>query len=667
MKLKRLLGILCVLTVLILSPGLSWGQEVIKVFSSNIDVQSNGIMTVKEDITVRVENIKIKHGIYRDFPTKYKDRNGETVEVGFSVLDVFLDGLAVPYRVTNQQNGVRIRIGDADSVVPRGEHTYSITYETTGQLGFFDDHDELYWNVTGNGWRFPIEQALATLSLPGGVSVNDIIWFTGRQGSRERAGNGSIEGNVAKFATSRILAPGEGFTIAAAWPKGYIVPDKEYYKARDRSKRVALLGRYIPILAILLVLFYYLTVWFMHGKDLRPGRVIPLFYPPEKVNPATASFLVKQGYADEAFTSTIIDLAVRGYLVIEELGSAFSYHTGDLFADGHLGTLKRFRSRITDKTYILKRTEKGEGLDMMEGSFLSLLFPYGDTLVINQSSRDALREAKKFLVSDLKEYCRPLVRKNLPYVVGGIALTLLLIGGSGLFLANAGGNIGLFGFMTAWLSMWTVGVSALVYGVVKAFREGFTKNKGSAIFRGIFMGAFSIPFIVGQAAGMGIMAKSTSIFFALALITALVLNVLFAKWMKNYTPLGRSILDKLEGFRMYLSTAEKERIKRFAQVDMPEDTPEQFEKMLPYAIALDVEKKWAERFAHVLETSDYRPGWYVGPGHFYYFGTDSFATSLSNGLSGAISSASTPPGSSSGFGGGGSSGGGGGGGGGGGW
>lgn len=667
MKFKRILKSLLILAVLLLSPGLSWGQEVIKVFSSNIDIQSNGIMTVTEDITVQVENVNIQRGIYRDFPTKYKDSNGETIEVGLKVLDVFLDGATVPYRVTNRQNGVRIRIGDADSVVPRGEHTYSITYETTGQLGFFDDHDELYWNVTGNGWAFPIERVLATLSLPAGVSIKDIVWFTGSQGSREQAGKGSIQGNMAKFTTSRVLAPGEGFTIAAAWPKGFIVPDREYYKARDRSKQTTLLGRYVPLLAILLVLVYYLAVWFIHGKDLRPGKVIPLFYPPEKVKPATASFLIKQGYAEEAFTATIIDLAVRGYLIIEELGSSSPSSAGDFLPKGPLESMESLRSGKTEKTYILKRTEKTDGLDKMEEGLLGLLFSVNNTLVIDQASRNILMEARAFLKNETEETCRPLVKKNTPYIVAGIALTLLLTGGSGLLQASRGGNMGLLGFITVWLGMWTVGVFSLLNKVVKSLREGFTRGKISTIFKGFFLGALSIPFMIGQIVGMVILSESTSLFFTLALMAAMIINLLFARWMKNYSPLGRSIMNKLEGFKMYLNTAEKERIKRFARVDMPEDTPEQFEKMLPYAIALDVEKQWVKRFAHVLESSDYKPEWYVGQGNFYYWGTDSFVTGLNIGLSGAVDSAMDPPGSSSGFDGGGFSGGGGGGGGGGGW
>jgi len=460
----------------------------------------------------------------------------------------------------------------------------------------------------------------------------------------------------------------EGLTFAVAWPKGYIIPSEEYYREARRWELLSRMKTLIPVATLLLILAYYCLVWWLHGRDLRPGRVIPLFHPPEKVNPATASFMVNQGFSEEAMTSTIIDLAVRGYLVIEELGNIFPFHSGGIFRDGNLGGAGRFRKGVTEKTYILKRTEKGQDeLDPMEASFLTLLFPYSDRLLINQSSHSILSSAKKVLSQDLKERCSPLVRRNTLFVAMGVALTLLVMVGSGIFLSGAGGNMPTFGFMTAWLSVWTMGVSTLLYAVWRSLREGIRRRKGSALARGIFLSVFSVPFVIGQLAGMGIMASATSVYFALTLVAVLVINVLFGKWMKNYTPFGRTIMDRIEGFRMYLGTAEKERIRRFAQLEMPEDTPQQFEKMLPYAIALEVEKEWAMRFQDVLERGSYEPGWYVGEGPFFYYGPDNFSTSLNNGLVNSISSASRAPGSGSGFGGGGSSGGGGGGGGGGGW
>ncbi len=129
-------------------------------------------------------------------------------------------------------------------------------------------------------------------------------------------------------------------------------------------------------------------------------------------------------------------------------------------------------------------------------------------------------------------------------------------------------------------------------------------------------------------------------------------------------------MDAAEGFRMYLSVAEQQRLNL---ENPPNKTPELFEQFLPYALALDVEQQWSEQFNGIfadLQASGqaYAPGWYVGP-HLHDFGSNSggFASALSSSLAGAISSSSNAPGSSSGSGGGGSSGGGGGGGGGGGW
>jgi uncharacterized membrane protein len=156
----------------------------------------------------------------------------------------------------------------------------------------------------------------------------------------------------------------------------------------------------------------------------------------------------------------------------------------------------------------------------------------------------------------------------------------------------------------------------------------------------------------------------------ISLVIAFLLNALFFKLMKNYTPEGRKLMDQLEGFRMYMSTAEKERIKAFARVDMPEDTPRHFESLLPYAIALGVEKEWASRFDQILKAAQYNPDWYAGTYPIYHMGAASFMTGLSGGLGTAVASS---PGSGiqvrfgGGFGGGGFSGGGGGGGGGGGW
>ncbi len=180
-------------------------------FRSNIEVHRDGAVTVTETIKVVSTGRKIKRGIYRDFPTTYKDRLGTTVRVGFKLVEVRRDGRPEPYRVESRSNGIRIYIGQKDVLLRRGTYTYKITYRTTRQIGFFENSDEFYWNVTGNGWEFAIERASASVVLPEGAKALDHGAYTGRMGAR---GGDFIAGRDARghmtFITTRALKRREG-------------------------------------------------------------------------------------------------------------------------------------------------------------------------------------------------------------------------------------------------------------------------------------------------------------------------------------------------------------------------------------------------------------------------------------------------------------------------
>ncbi|MDT8285090.1 MAG: DUF2207 domain-containing protein, partial [Thermovirgaceae bacterium] len=395
---------------------------------------------------------------------------------------------------------------------------------------------------------------------------------------------------------------------------------------------------------------YYLAVWTRYGKDLRPGQIIPLFYPPEGVTPAMASYVYNQKMRDDTFTATLIDLAVRGYLRIEE-------------NDVPKGLFSRAKNR-----FLLHPTDKDSGkLKVAEKAFLKSLFPGGRSLAVEKGSHEELASAKGAIKDLISSRGKDFFIRNLAWVISGILLTILLIGGTGSFIGTYGGEAGASAFMMLWLSVWTLGVGTIVYRGLASLKEGVKRRKAGLFIRGLFLSVFSVPFLGAELFGIGILMETASLSFALSLVGALLINVLFYHLMKNYTPRGRELMDDLEGLRMYMMTAEKERIRALARVDMPEQTPEHFESILPYAIALGVEKEWASSFDDVLKNAQYDPGWYTGTSPWYHMGAASFMTGLSGGLGTAIASSSVAPGSGSGFGGGGFSGGGGGGGGGGGW
>src|SRR5262245_63449902 len=127
-------------------------------FISDAVVERNGALAVTETIAVQAEGREIRRGILRDYPTSYRAPDGSRVEVGFEVLSITRNGSAEDWTTESLDNGVRVRIGSADRFLSTGRHEYVIRYRTTRQIGFFPDRDELYWNATGNGWTFAIDQ-----------------------------------------------------------------------------------------------------------------------------------------------------------------------------------------------------------------------------------------------------------------------------------------------------------------------------------------------------------------------------------------------------------------------------------------------------------------------------------------------------------------------------
>jgi hypothetical protein len=624
------------LAVALVCIGAARADERILSFRSTVEIEPEATLLVSEDIEVRVEGNEIKRGILRDFPTRYRDRLGNNVVVGFDVLSVRRNGEPEPYRVEDLSNGKRVRIGQGDVFLNHGVHTYRITYRTTRQLGFFDDYDELYWNVTGNGWTLPIDQVEAVIALPDGAPLVQSAAYTGPQGAQGsdyemvQRGDGRIV-----FRTTRGLPPKNGLTIAVAWPKGYVVepaPVQEaaWFVADNRLVAVGGLG-------LLLVAIYYLVVWWHFGRDPEAGTIIPLFHAPEGLSPAAIGFVSNMGFKRSAFTAAIVSMAIKGHLRIVEDDRDFSLQ--------RLDTPKR-------------------PLSPGERALSRHLFRHGATIELEQKNHKIVGGARSALgAALLDEYDKSLFVHNRRWFFIGAALSLLVVGAT---LALGKPNEETV-FLSLWLSFWSIGCFGLAWKAARQWQAVLTSGRGWASAIGITL--FGMPFWGAAIFVVLTIGEAGSLPFFLIAIVVGILNVLFFRLLKAPTAAGREMLDKVEGFKRYLSVAEQDRL---AKLHPPERTPELFERFLPYAIALGVEHEWSEQFAGVLAAAatPYQPAWYTGRNWSRFEGHhigSAIAESLGSGLSSAVSSAATAPGSSSGSSGGGSSGGGGGGGGGSGW
>ena len=609
-------------------------------YDSDITINEDGSMIVVETIKVYSLGDKIKRGIYRDFPTRYKDDYGNNIIIKFDVLEVLRDGVQENYHTENQNNGIRVYCGKSNYFLPQGEYAYTIKYKTDRQIGYFEKFDELYWNVTGNGWDFIIENVSATVTLPQTVSRDDIKLFgyTGQQGDQGKGYSTKIiSSNKIYFQTTGILYPREGLTIVVQWPKGLVKQptqtEKLLYFAEDNTQEI------IGVAGIIILVLYYFLIWLRVGKDPKRGIIIPLFEPPDRMSPAAMRFISEMGYDNKTFTSVILSLAVKGYIRIDESDGDYT-----LVSSSGIKELTKDESIVLDKL----------GLNS-SGS--------RNSLNLKQKNHSILQSAiKSFKKSLQNSYEKVYFVTNRKYFFIGLGISILILAIS--VLGGSGEQI----FILIWISFWSAGVAALLFAVFKAWKGVLTKSNGkvTAIGGAIFISLFSIPFVGGEILGFYFLSQVSSPLMILVIALTGFTNIIFYHLLKAPTLLGRKIMDKIDGFKMYLGVAEKDEIYN---MQSPDKTPELFETYLPYALALGVENHWAEKFSDILsgiKGDDYKPLWYNGTS-WSTLGATGFTNSLSGSFSSSISSSSTAPGSSSGGGGGGSSGGGGGGGGGGGW
>ena len=563
---KRLIGAL----VLALLSGAALAQERIVDFASDVSIDANGSLLVVETIVVQVEGQQIKRGIFRDFPTRYEDHRGITVVVPFEVLNVQRDGTAEQYIVEPLTNGMRVRIGNAQQMLPRGQHMYRISYRTGRQLGFFDQHDELYWNTTGNGWPFVIDRATQRIRLPQPVPAEKLSAeaYTGPQGARGRDAKVSVADAEFNFETTRRLAPNEGLTIVAMFPKGIVTAPSGLTKLRWTV--VDNIGELLAIGAVALLLLFLFAMWWRIGRDPRKGPKFPRYEAPPNMSAAAVRFVDRMGFDTRCLAAAVLGLGARGYL----------------------------KAHQRDDGFVVQQT--GATVPLLPGDkpLADALFGTRSQAVLSKTYDPAIATAQSELSSALTRHYKGTIFKRNRW-----PLALVVIGGAG-----------------------TLGFAAAL-------------------------------------------AANPALLIALVCVLLLALFAFF-KLMPAYTREGRKVQDHIEGLRHYLGVAERDDL---ARIKAPEMTPVEFARMLPYALALDVEKTWADRFAAMFGASAVA----AAVSSYYAGDTSSWGSNSTDGLTDSfgaldstVSSASTAPGStsgSSGGGGGGSSGGGGGGGGGGGW
>lgn len=630
-------------------------EERILRFDAAAEIRSDASLVVTESIRFVSEGKDIKRGLIRTIPTDFTDAQGKRRRAGFEVLSAEIDGSPTGIKVERSGDGLDIRIGREKTVLDPGGHTLALVYRTTGQLGFFADHDELYWNVTGNDWAFTIERATFRLKLPGrnvGEGFRSVEVYTGKRGEKRADARTLPDGSVE---STKPFPTGEGLTVVFTWPKGIVAPPETPAQALEKWTPSPWRALHLAMPVVLLALMA--AVWFRWGRDPAAKTVIPRFTPPDGVEAGFGRYVRTMRIDDTAFGAMLLGLAVKGCVTIEERTFAAD-QMANAASGSAAGKALRLLSKLAGRSYRLRlHRERIESASLTADERVLVDELFGSTrseITLSSADRPVIREAFARLTTSFRARGKQLFASNIGKWSMGVVLfevyafamfIVMMIGKGGVpeprfepILAAIAGPFLLLPFAIP-----------LPSGKGTLFMRFFFR----ILFPGIFLVVMTGLIIAGGSSGLDVDPVS-----AAGPIACVIVLLVFKPLLRRRTAEGARLAEEIEGLRMFIATAEKNRLEMTAR---PDETPQLFETLLPWAYALDAAETWANRFERVLAASQYTPSWYRGD--MRTFSTPAGIAAFASTFAGSVSAGTR----SSGSGGSGSSGGGGGGGGGRGW
>ncbi|HEY3673430.1 MAG TPA: DUF2207 domain-containing protein [Acidimicrobiia bacterium] len=339
-----LVFVACAVSVLGTAPAYAGFSEHIVDYHSDVTIEHDGTVEVHETIVYDF-GVVPKHGIFRFIPVRTEQSGKDGYDRVFPLTVVSLsgsEGTPAEYTVEADGDNQRIKIGDPDQTIT-GEHTYDIVYRVRGEMNAFADHDELVWNAVGVEWPVSIDKASAVVHAP--ADITQVGCNTGQYGATFPCDTATSNGPTAEFSKAP-LNPYEGMTFTVALPKGAVVPAprsilEERFNFTSAFRVTPATGGISGgLLAVLALIVIFLVFKFgrdrryagsavdaAYGKDggpevsapLREGETPVEFVPPDGLRPGELGTIIDFDAGTLDVTATIIDLAVRGYLKIEEL------------------------------------------------------------------------------------------------------------------------------------------------------------------------------------------------------------------------------------------------------------------------------------------------------------------------------------------------------------
>ncbi len=539
----------------------------VKDFDVKAELSRKNIINVSEFITVDFGNER-RHGIFRFIPSVYR---GHPVSLKVQRVYNATNG-SDKHKISRKMKNVLIKIGDPNVIVS-GINNYMIDY--TMKYVVFDttNHDRLVWNATGNFWSTTIKHASFRLKLPDGLKANNVECFTGSTGSKGTNCECHFEGEDIICETTKGLGPYSGMTVIADFPPN------SFKQPGFLTKFWWKFGTFWPLLIPVIVFIVMYRKWLKYGRDPRMGAIATAYEPPKDLSPIEAGTLIDEIVNARDLTAEILNLAIKGYLKIEETPDKKDYIIAKLKECDD--SLEDYQCEILDSLF------------MGAGEYVDIEIKGDDakTKKIKEYLKKLYADEEPSGTKDLKEKLRKKADKKLEYADFLQKLEEL---------EEKYKVVALSSLKNVYYIMFD-NIKKVIYDRLTErgfFADNPEKIRNNYSIYGILLIIFSFIFVP--------ISMSNPVRLVLGIVSmniADMIVIIFGKYLPRKTEKGVEALRKLKGLREFIHRVEKERLKKFAL-----DNPEMFKNLLPYAVAFGDERKWAEVFAEIYEVLRERTG-----------------------------------------------------------
>jgi uncharacterized membrane protein YgcG len=570
--------ICCCLLALLVPLPLAAREIIIQHFDEQVIISPDGTIEVTEAIEAQFIGSNW-HGIYRAIPVEYITPAGLTYTLLLEALSVTDDtGQPLKYEQSRQGRNTKFKI-----YVPNPDNatrTVILRYRVLNALTFFDDHDELYWNVTGNEWEATIEHASAKISLPAGVTGLHASSYSGPFGSRVEDAEVESRSNSVEFRSTHSLEFHEGLTAVVGWDKGFV-------HEPTASQKILFILRsnwpiYIPV-GVFILMFYW---WWTSARDPERDAITVQYEPPDNLTPAECGTLVDAKVAMSDITATLVDLAVKGYLIIEcqdqnlQLGIMKDYILHLKKPSGDWNELKPHEQQML------------RGIFVPENPALMLLARLQD---VSKNLPPAFAQITGAMaMSAAQQY---------PAIPAQYAAAVSEASHATSELENVPLPKVALSDLQNRFSLHLPIIRNYIFDALR--KNGYYLRRPDQHKQGIVVLGFLVGFLMLLLGNvLASMTATAPLPWIVAAVVSGIIIAVFGMFMTaGRTVAGARAYAKVLGFEEFLGRVEKDQIERL------EKTPELFEKYLPYAMALRVEKKWVQVFSSIGVQP---PQWYQG-------------------------------------------------------